>query len=642
MEEDDDSEDFHSHEHHHHHHHSHHGPPGRTRSGMSEQEQRSRRESIKGIMADHSLSAVEKRRSIQSLMDGRRRSSTTGCSVSSASAAGSDNPSGDYVSSMAAAAAAAAEYYDSSDDDMLLSDAEDDEDDKKRQHQHHHHHHNHQHGNLQTNNNNSNHNNTNNNNNNDSINPCEHVFVGRRASTSTAGDSSVSQISLGYGGPNRRGSATSSSGHNSNNNNSSSYAGSSSLNDDSNSTAIRNRELIQGLDDPETDDVKKRFRRYGRARSLQDFGDGAFAAAAAAAASFVKNDPRATNKRMEKSRPKCEHYERQCTIVTAFSVEQAGKKTKQDRRRSMPIDLEEEETHHEIDRFAIRELICRKCFTRQSSKTNNCNNCGIQFGEYHCDICNLWMSAKESPYHCHECGFCRVGGRENFRHCDDCGMCIDALLFDDHNCKVGKYMSNCPVCQEDLFSSRYASHEMPCGHAIHWHCFKELTSYDTRCPVCKKTAETADQMAATWSAMAMGIALQPVPADLARVVTILCYDCEQRDDNRRWHFLGVRCSNCLSFNTTVERTTIMGRDAAAFLDELDRQRDRRSSGGGGARSSAADAAAQGDYDAVMQQREVELQMQGMNMMDDGSTPGHNLGNNVLDEDEDDGADLMHD
>jgi RING finger and CHY zinc finger domain-containing protein 1 len=179
------------------------------------------------------------------------------------------------------------------------------------------------------------------------------------------------------------------------------------------------------------------------------------------------------------------------------------------------------------------------------------------------------MSDDESPYHCSACGFCRVGGRENFRHCDDCGMCIDTLLFDDHNCKAGKYMSNCPVCQEDLFSSRDASHEMPCGHAIHWHCFKELTSYDTRCPVCKKTAETPEHMAPTWQAMAMGIALQPVPPELARVVTIMCNDCEQRDGDRRWHFLGVRCLKCMSFNTTIEMTTLSGREAASYLDDLD-------------------------------------------------------------------------
>ena len=118
------------------------------------------------------------------------------------------------------------------------------------------------------------------------------------------------------------------------------------------------------------------------------------------------------------------------------------------------------------------------------------------------------------------------------------------------------------VCQEDLFSSRSASHEMPCGHAIHWHCFKELTSYDTRCPVCKRTAETREQMASTWSAMAMGISLQPVPPEMARVVTIICHDCEKVQENRQWHFLGVQCLECSSFNTSVDKITLMGQDAA--------------------------------------------------------------------------------
>jgi len=236
----------------------------------------------------------------------------------------------------------------------------------------------------------------------------------------------------------------------------------------------------------------------------------------------------------------------------------------------MPLDLEiEEDNHHKIDRFAIHEVICRQCYHRQSSKTNHCVNCGIQFGKYHCSTCNLWMSDEEEPYHCTDCGFCRVGGKENFQHCHDCGMCIDKKLFQDHNCKAGKYMSNCPVCQEDLFSSRYASHEMPCGHAIHWHCFKELTSYDSRCPVCKKTAETPEEMESTWSAIAMGISLQPVPPDLTRVVNIVCNDCGIKDSNRRWHFLGVRCQSCLSFNTNVEQIVLQGSDAVEYLDQTE-------------------------------------------------------------------------
>mmetsp|Transcript_15909 Transcript_15909/g.33171 ORF Transcript_15909/g.33171 Transcript_15909/m.33171 type:complete len:612 (+) Transcript_15909:45-1880(+) len=329
-------------------------------------------------------------------------------------------------------------------------------------------------------------------------------------------------------------------------------------------------------------------------------------------------DPNAFNRKLEKSRPPCNHYQRNCSIVSpccgmifgcrichddsdvlpppfllngghpspaqlAATGIAGGSHTMEEvplteskpasaslsngthRSASLPPNFEDDETHHNIDRFAIKEVICRECYTRQSSKTNHCINCGIQFGGYHCSICNLWMPASEDPYHCEKCGFCRVGGRENFAHCDDCGMCIDALLFDDHNCKSGKYMSNCPVCQEDLFSSRMASHEMPCGHAIHWHCFRELTSFDTRCPVCKKTAETHDQMEQTWSAMAMGIALQPVPTELTRVVDIICNDCEEKSENLRWHFLGVQCEKCTSFNTTVERTVLVGQEAANFL-----------------------------------------------------------------------------
>ena len=197
--------------------------------------------------------------------------------------------------------------------------------------------------------------------------------------------------------------------------------------------------------------------------------------------------------------------------------------------------------------------------------SNFCVNCNIQLGEYHCAICNLWMSNEEHPYHCPDCGFCRVGGGENFRHCQDCGMCIDKQLFAGHNCKVGKYMSNCPVCQEDLFSSRDASHELPCGHAIHWHCFRELASHDSRCPMCKKTAETHERMKPTWDAMAMGIALQPVPPELCKVVTIKCNDCEKVAHNRSWHFLGVQCQGCESFNTVVEKITMMGQEAHEFL-----------------------------------------------------------------------------
>jgi len=304
-------------------------------------------------------------------------------------------------------------------------------------------------------------------------------------------------------------------------------------------------------------------------------------------------------KRAEQTRPHCDHYDRKCTLIApccgaAFGcrichddspilppllIAKQASASRYPRSSSMPMagnlmaPQTPEDTHHNIDRFAVKEVICRECYTKQSSKTNNCVSCGVQFGSYHCNVCNLWMSNDEKPYHCPDCGFCRVGGAENFQHCHDCGMCIDKSLYANHNCKSGKYKSNCPVCQEFLFSSRSASHEMPCGHAIHWECFRQLAAHDSRCPVCKKTAETRERMMPTWNAMAAGVALQQVPPELARVVNITCNDCEKSDNARAWHFLGVQCRSCSSFNTVVDRIIMVGEEAHEFLETLQTRSD---------------------------------------------------------------------
>lgn len=500
-------------------------PTAGHRPSMTDREEKHRRSSIQAIMKDPSLTPQERRKSIHSLMDGRRRSSAAQPNGNRGSLG-----MGVGMGGMAAAAAmAAADYEDSSEDEEEGHDAvnlsqkvgspESKREESKREAKK------------------------------------RSSFIFKRGSSQN--------IANEKSGKRRT------------------------------STSLR-------------DSFTMGFSKMGVKNSSSDIEP--FAAAANFVSQPPPADPNVLSRKMEKSRPPCGHYERNCSIVSPccglvfgcrichddtpvlpppFLVS-GGKPPTVDenfdvvssmpvatkvpasshRSASLPSNFTEDESHHEIDRFLIEEVICRECFTRQSSKTNNCVNCGIQFGTYSCSTCNLWMSADEDPYHCLKCGFCRVGGRENFKHCVDCGMCIDALLFEDHNCKSGKYMSNCPVCQEDLFSSRMASHEMPCGHAIHWHCFRELTSHDTRCPVCKKTAETHDQMEQTWNAMAMGIALQPVPADMARVVDLLCNDCEGKSFNQRWHFLGVQCLRCTSFNTSVDRTVLVGQEAADFLGPL--------------------------------------------------------------------------
>lgn len=140
---------------------------------------------------------------------------------------------------------------------------------------------------------------------------------------------------------------------------------------------------------------------HGRSYSLQDWNenDRVVAAANATNNSDLNKNPAYLARLMELSRPPCQHYERNCTIVSpccglAFGCrichddcpvlpppmelrkgdEHFANKMKaqQERRRSMPADLgggTDEENHHPIDRFAIAEIICRECFTRQSSKT---------------------------------------------------------------------------------------------------------------------------------------------------------------------------------------------------------------------------------------------------------------------------------
>lgn len=61
-------------------------------------------------------------------------------------------------------------------------------------------------------------------------------------------------------------------------------------------------------------------------------------------------------------------------------------------------------------------------------------------------------------------------------------------------------------------------------------------------------------MARAWAERARDIASQPMPEDLAKVVDINCFDCGTKSKNRDWHFLGVQCPNCDSFNTSVEVT----------------------------------------------------------------------------------------
>lgn len=245
----------------------------------------------------------------------------------------------------------------------------------------------------------------------------------------------------------------------------------------------------------------------------------------------------------------CVHYERNCNLIAPCCNRAFGCRICHDELSPSG--------HPPMNRFLVREVVCKLCNTRQAA-SNCCINCNTQFGEYHCGMCNLWMSLSKKPFHCNRCGFCRVGGVEAFRHCNECCMCISVSVFDTHQCFKDKYKNNCPVCREDMFSSRQSPQDLPCGHAIHAHCFRKLAGFDYRCPICKKTVVSQQSMAAAWEARARDIAEHPMPADLQRVVDIMCNDCETKSHRLIWHFLGIQCPRCNSFNTVVEQVLSSG------------------------------------------------------------------------------------
>jgi hypothetical protein len=331
---------------------------------MTESEQEERRRQIRTIMLNRDLSQQEKSRSIQSLMDGRQRR----CSINSTgghsyvSVGTTQSTAHSYVSNMSRVAVAASEYYNNSSYNTHVTNSNSTDhlpttagaaagmasDPQQHQQQH-----------LQ-----------------------QAMLDMHQYRDDRSVASSVSSGSAGYDDSDN---ADGGGGHGGGG------GGSAKM--------------------PPPSHIP--YRQYhGRSQSLQDWTDADRLAAAPNTTVFT--NPAGVSRLMEQSRPECPHYVRNCTViapccglafgcrichddcpvlpppillvsahrrgsldgstVTATPAPHHASKVVE-RRRSMPGDLqhenllEREETHHLINRFAIKEVICRVCYLRQSSKT---------------------------------------------------------------------------------------------------------------------------------------------------------------------------------------------------------------------------------------------------------------------------------
>ncbi|EAK88364.1 PGPD14 protein with at least one predicted RING finger, possible plant origin [Cryptosporidium parvum Iowa II] len=252
----------------------------------------------------------------------------------------------------------------------------------------------------------------------------------------------------------------------------------------------------------------------------------------------------------------CKHYKSRCRIIAPCCNNEYW---------CRHCHNESQEDHHEVDRFSIKEVVCRRCNKRQPA-SNSCINsaeCGeksgkkcdvTQFAKYFCSKCNLWddNGIEKNVFHCDECGICRVGGQESYFHCKVCCMCYPLSIKETHKCIENSCRRPCPLCLEDLFYSIKTVSILNCGHTIHEDCLlllgeaKGLTSL--RCPICSKSLGDNSQI---WNEIDKMIAESPIPEESKELVNIFCNDCNIKC-NTYSHPYGLKCQTCGGYNTRLE------------------------------------------------------------------------------------------
>jgi len=148
-------------------------------------------------------------------------------------------------------------------------------------------------------------------------------------------------------------------------------------------------------------------------------------------------------------------------------------------------------------RARVARMICAFCACAQpcagACANPECTAHGVSHS-YYCDTCHLWEDRHAvAIYHCRECRICRVGRAADFRHCGACGMCVPRRR--PHQCWGAT--GTCPICLEDMPSSRESVLYLRCGHAAHHGCvlgwWSNRTSPTLRCMTCRRPAHEEEE-----------------------------------------------------------------------------------------------------------------------------------------------------
>lgn len=218
----------------------------------------------------------------------------------------------------------------------------------------------------------------------------------------------------------------------------------------------------------------------------------------------------------------------------------------------------DEAEEHILPRKMTKYMLCMLCGYAQKA-SDACVECGECAAQYYCNVCKLWSDDVNKPiYHCDDCGICRVGHGldKDFFHCKTCRACISITQTNNHKCIERATDADCPICGENMFASHKTVIFMDCGHSIHRTCFNQYMASSYKCPICSKSIVN---MEALFTNLANIIREQPMPEEFENVTsTILCNDCSAKCTTK-YHFLGLRCQICRSYNTVeLDRSEMPG------------------------------------------------------------------------------------
>ena len=134
-------------------------------------------------------------------------------------------------------------------------------------------------------------------------------------------------------------------------------------------------------------------------------------------------------------------------------------------------------------------------------------------------------------------------------------MCLPNHLEGAHKCVEKVSRGNCPVCQEDIHTSRIPSQIPPCNHLIHKNCFDEMLSNGHyACPVC---GVSMIDMKEIWKIYDKDIEETPMPEEYRHLFAkIKCRDCLQTSLSS-FHILGryffsFSYTNCCAITKSME------------------------------------------------------------------------------------------